>query len=308
VLGGIAQVTEQLSLGTGVTCPTIRIHPAILAHAAATAAAMRPGRFLLGVGTSENLNGHILGDHWPPHDLRLAMLEEAVEMIRQLWQSGTQTYRGDFYEVEPARIDTLPDERPPIIVAASGPKTAEAAGRSSDGLGSMTPQQEIVEHFAAAGGAGRPRYGQWTVCWAQDEASARRTAYAYWPNAGLKGALSQELPTPAHCEQVAQWVRDDDVAEVIGCGPAPAWPLAKIRRMLQRATITSLSIKSARTRRGFVNFMRKRSCQSCGQYSVTLAGIQKILQPFRRRPAVSKHRCEAPKEKCYEDRPSISPV
>src|SRR6186997_734236 len=100
VIGGIAQTTQQLRLGTGVTCPTMRIHPAIIAQAAATAAAMMPGRFFLGVGTGENLNEHILGDHWPPHDLRLAMLEEAVDVIRLLWQGGTQTHRGCHYVVE----------------------------------------------------------------------------------------------------------------------------------------------------------------------------------------------------------------
>src|SRR5256885_13869764 len=96
VIGAIAQTTGRLRLGTGVTCPTMRIHPAIIAQAAATAAAMMPGRFFLGVGTGENLNEHILGEHWPPHDLRLAMLEEALEVIRLLWQGGTPTHRGCF--------------------------------------------------------------------------------------------------------------------------------------------------------------------------------------------------------------------
>jgi coenzyme F420-dependent glucose-6-phosphate dehydrogenase len=230
VVGGIAQVTERLALGTGVTCPIIRLHPAIIAQAAATAAAMLPGRFMLGVGTGENLNEHILGDYWPPHDLRLAMLEEAVEVIRLLWQGGTQTHRGCFYVVENARLYTLPDELPPIIVAASGSKSAEAAGRIGDGLCSTVPQQEIVEHFEAAGGTGKPRYGQLTVCWARDEASARRTAHEQWPNAGLKGELSQELPTPAHFEQAAKLVREDDVAEVIVCGPDAARHIAKIQK------------------------------------------------------------------------------
>jgi coenzyme F420-dependent glucose-6-phosphate dehydrogenase len=234
VIGGIAHATQRLRLGTGVTCPTIRIHPAIIAQAAATAAAMMPGRFFLGVGTGENLNEHILGNHWPPHDLRLAMLEEAVEVIRLLWQGGTQTHRGGFYVVENACIYTLPDELPPILVAASGPKAAEAAGRLSDGLISTAPQEDVLEHFEAAGGTGKPRYGQLTVCWAQDEASARRTAYTYWPNAGLKGSeLSQELPTPAHFAQATQLVREDDIAQVIVCGPDPAKHIAKIQEFAE---------------------------------------------------------------------------
>lgn len=230
VLGGIAQATRQLRVGTGVTCPTMRIHPAIIAQAAATAAVMMPGRFFLGVGTGENLNEHILGDHWPAHDMRLEMLEEAVEVIRLLWKGGNQTYRGNHYVVENARLYTLPDEPPPILVAASGPKAAEAAGRIGEGLISTVSDEEIPTHFAAAGGAEKPRYCQMTVCWAQDEAAARHTAYEYWPNAGLKGTLSQELPLPEHFAQAVKVVREDDVAEVIVCGPDPAKHLEKLQQ------------------------------------------------------------------------------
>jgi coenzyme F420-dependent glucose-6-phosphate dehydrogenase len=233
VIGGIAQATQRLRLGTGVTCPTMRIHPAIIAQAAATAAAMMPGRFFLGVGTGENLNEHILGEHWPPHDMRLEMLEEAVRVIRLLWQGGTQTYRGCYYTVENAQIYTLPDALPAVLVAASGPKAAETAGRLGDGLISTAPQESLPERFEAAGGAGKPCYGQLTVCWARDEASAQRTAHKYWPNAGLKGELSQELPTPAHFAQASQLVRADDVAQRIVCGPDPARHIEKIQEFAE---------------------------------------------------------------------------
>ena len=124
VIGAIAHATERLELGTGVTCPTTRIHPAIIAQAAATAAAMMPGRFFLGVGTGENLNEHVLGDRWPAHELRLDMLEEAVQVIRLLWQGGSQSHYGKHYTVENARLYTLPEQLPRIIVAASGPSAA----------------------------------------------------------------------------------------------------------------------------------------------------------------------------------------
>ena len=130
VIGGIAHATERLRLGTGVTCPTMRIHPAIIAHAAATAADMMPGRFFLGVGTGENLNEHIIGERWPAHEVRLDMLEEAVDIIRLLWEGGTQSYYGNFYTVENARIYTLPEELPVIFVAASGTETPTWRGRS----------------------------------------------------------------------------------------------------------------------------------------------------------------------------------
>ncbi len=229
VIGGIAQVTERLRLGTGVTCPTIRIHPAIIAQAAATAAAMMPGRFFLGVGTGENLNEHILGDRWPAHDVRAEMLDEAVAVIRLLWQGGTQSHRGSYYTVENARLYTQPEEPTPIVVAAGGPKAATLAGRIGDGLCATTAERSLVEGFERAGGTGKPRYGQMTVCWAEDEASARRTAHELWAFAALPGELSQELPTPAHFEQAVQIVTEEQVAESIVCGSDPERHIAKLR-------------------------------------------------------------------------------
>jgi coenzyme F420-dependent glucose-6-phosphate dehydrogenase len=229
VIGAISRVTENLKLGTGVTCPTFRIHPAIIAQAAATSAALMPGRFFLGVGTGEALNEHILGDRWPPHDERDARLEEAIELIRQLWQGDEVTFRGDYYTVENARIYTLPDEPPPIIFAAAGPKSAETAGRIADGLCSTAPEKEIVEKFEAAGGDGKPKYGQMTVCWAADEQEAVRTAYEWWPTAAVRGELSQELPTPKFFEQAAKMVKEEDVAQAIICGPDPQRHLEKIK-------------------------------------------------------------------------------
>src|ERR671933_2624347 len=158
VIGGIAQVTERFRIGTGVTCPLIRIHPAIVAHAAATCACLMPGRFFLGVGTGEHLNEHVLGDRWPAPDERLEMLEEAVELIRLLWQGGYQTHRGKHYTVEQARLYTLPDEPPPIVVAAAQPNAAKLAGEKGDGYMNTSPDREIVQRFEDAGGRG-PRYG-----------------------------------------------------------------------------------------------------------------------------------------------------
>jgi coenzyme F420-dependent glucose-6-phosphate dehydrogenase len=233
VIGGIAQVTENLKLGTGVTCPLFRIHPAIIAQAAATCATMMPGRFFLGVGTGEALNEHILGDKWPPHDERVERLEEAIELIRLLWEGGEKTFRGFYYEVENARLYSLPDEPPPIVLAAAGPKSAQAAGRLGDGLCSTSPDKEIVEKFEEGGGRGKPKYGQMTVCWAQDEQEAIRTAYEWWPNAAVKGELSQELPTPRFFEQAAKMVKEDDVAQAIICGPDAARHLEMIKKFAE---------------------------------------------------------------------------
>ena len=228
VIGAVAQATDRLRLGTGVTCPTIRTHPAIIAQAAATSAELMPGRFFLGVGTGENLNEHILGDHWPPAGVRLEMLREAVEVIRKMWSGKRVNHRGRHYTVENARVYTLPDELPPIYVAASGPKAAALAGEIGDGLVAVAPDTETVEKFEAAGGGGKPRYAEMLVCWADDEAKARRIAHEWWPNAAITGELSQELPAPGHFEQAAEMVSEDDVAESVACGPDPAKHLAAI--------------------------------------------------------------------------------
>jgi coenzyme F420-dependent glucose-6-phosphate dehydrogenase len=220
VLGGIAHATSTLKLGTGVTCPTFRIHPAIIAQAAATVTAMMPGRFFLGVGSGENLNEHILGDHWPPAPVRQDMLGEAIAVLRQLWEGGYQSFDGNFYTVENARIYTLPEEPPPIIVAAAGPSAATLAGERGDGIWAVAPQSELLQKFTEAGGSG-PRYGQVKVCWAANEDDARKTAFEWWPNAGIGGELSQELPLPRHFEQAAQLVTADDVAEKTPLGPDP---------------------------------------------------------------------------------------
>jgi len=228
VIGGIAAATERIRLGTGVTCPTVRIHPAIIAQASATAAAMMPGRFFLGVGTGENLNEHVLGDHWPPVDVRLEMLEEAVAVIRKLWEGDLCSHDGNHYLVENARIYTLPDELPAIVVAAAGPKAATLAGRIGDGFWSTVPKPDLVKGFEDAGGRG-PRYGMVTVCWAPDEEQAKRTAHEWWPNAGLPGQLTQELALPAHFEQAVTLVTPEALAEKLPLGPDPDRHVEAIR-------------------------------------------------------------------------------
>ncbi|MDQ1402336.1 MAG: hypothetical protein QOG03_652 [Actinomycetota bacterium] len=221
VIGGIAATTTRLRLGTGVTCPTIRIHPAIIAQAAATAESMMPGRFFLGVGSGENLNEHILGDRWPESDVRQEMLEEAVEVIRLLWQGGMQSHHGKHYTVENACIFSLPSPPPPIYVAAAGPKAAKLAGRIGDGLIAVAPQDETVKNYREAGGSG-PTYGHLTVCWAESEDDAKKTAFEHWPNTAITGELAQELPTPRHFEQAAKMLTADDLADKgLPLGPDP---------------------------------------------------------------------------------------
>src|SRR5439155_1649957 len=160
----IAEATERIPIGTGVTCPTMRIHPAIVAHAAATTACLLPGRFFLGIGSGENLNEHVLGDRWPSAEERLDMLEEAVAVIRELWEGGLVTRRGKHYTVDRARLYTVPEEPPPIAIAAAAANAAELAGRIGDALIATAPDPDVVKAFDKAGGKGKPKYGQFHVC------------------------------------------------------------------------------------------------------------------------------------------------
>jgi coenzyme F420-dependent glucose-6-phosphate dehydrogenase len=257
VIGGIAQATERIRLGTGVTCPTIRIHPAIIAQAAATSEAMMPGRFFLGVGTGENLNEHILGDKWPAPDERLEMLEEAVEVIRLLWQGGYQTHRGKHYTVEQAQIYTLPERLPEIAVAAAQPKAAELAGRIGDALINVEADEEIARSFESNGGSGKPKYGHLTVCWAETEDEAKRVAHENWPNAGLEGPLSQELALPAHFEAASEMVEPDDLADAMPVGPDPERYLGEIREFEQAGYDHVYIHQVGPDQQGFLEFAKR---------------------------------------------------
>jgi G6PDH family F420-dependent oxidoreductase len=228
-IGGIA-ATTQLRVGTAVTCPLIRTHPAIVAHAAATSAAMMPGRFFLGVGTGEALNEHILGDRWPPADVRLEMLDEAVAVMRTLWQGGMQSHEGKHYRVENARLYTLPEEPVPVMVSGFGQKSAELAGRIGDGYIGTSPEVELLQTFDQTGGAGKPKLAGVKACWASDEGAARRTAHELWPNLGIPGQLSQELPLPTFFEQATELVTEDHVADMVVCGPEPERHLDMLRK------------------------------------------------------------------------------
>jgi len=263
-IGGIAQATSTLRLGTGVTCPTIRTHPVVIAQAAATAGAMMPGRFFLGVGSGENLNEHVVGTRWPAANIRQDMLEEAVEVIRLLWQGGNQNHRGAYYEVENACVYTLPESLPDIYIAASGENAAELAGRKGDGMISTAPQEGLVDTFRSYGGADKPTFGQVHVCWSEDEAAARRTAHEQWPNAAIKGELGQELPLPRHFEQAAEMVTEDDVAELIVCGNDPERHLDQIRKYLDAGYQYVYVHQVGHEQDGFFDFYRREVLPKIG--------------------------------------------
>jgi G6PDH family F420-dependent oxidoreductase len=217
VIGAISQVCS-LPVTTAVTCPTVRMHPAVVAQAAATAAAQLEGRFVLGVGTGEALNEHVLGDRWPTEDVRLEMLEEAVAVMRELWQGDFVYHHGRHYTVENARVYTLPEQPPKVYVSAFGPKAFDLALRIGDGFITTQPDAEHVAEWKAKAGADRPTQAGYKVCVAGSEDEGVAIAHRLWRNAGLPGELSQVLPSPKHFEQASELVTEDMTRQSTTCG------------------------------------------------------------------------------------------
>ena len=248
VLGAIAQATDKLVVGTGVTCPTFRTHPAIIAHAAATAADLMPGRFFLGVGTGENLNEHILGQGWPEWEVRAEMLEEAVEVIRELWRGEVTSHRGRYYTVQNARLYTLPEGA--AADPRGGRRRAHGRGGRADRrrLHLHGPGQEADRRLPRAGGGG-PRFGQVTVCWAASERAARKTAHEWWPTAALHGEVTQELPNPAQFTDLVRASPRTRSPRPSPAGRTRTSTSRRSRRTSTPATTTSTCTRSGRTRK-----------------------------------------------------------
>jgi coenzyme F420-dependent glucose-6-phosphate dehydrogenase len=209
VLGAIAERVD-LPLVTAVTAPYRRYHPAIVAQAAATTATLARGGFTLGVGTGEALNEHVVGGDWPDPAVRQEMLEEAVGVIRRLWTGEEVTHRGPHVTVDRARLFSRPETPPPLVVAAGGPDAAVLAGRLGAGFMGTSPSPDLIKAYREAGGDG-PVYGQATVCWAEDEETARRTMHERWRHSAFDWSVNAEIPTPEGFETAAEVVRQDDV-------------------------------------------------------------------------------------------------
>src|SRR5690349_19784463 len=218
VIGALSEVTS-LPVSTMVSCPTVRIHPAVLAQAAATAAVQLGGRFVLGVGSGEALNEHILGDPWPSVGVRLAMLEEAVAVIRNLHEGREVSHHGRYYEVQEARIYTVPDRPVPIYVSGFGPQATELAARIGDGYVTTMPNAELVMTFRDAGGGDKPVQAGTKVNWDRDADTALNLVHRLWANEQLPGRLAQTLPTPQDFADAMSLVPREKVAESVTCGP-----------------------------------------------------------------------------------------
>ncbi|MCX2180116.1 TIGR03557 family F420-dependent LLM class oxidoreductase [Streptomyces sp. SKN60] len=255
VIGALSQVSG-LPVETAVTCPTVRIHPALVAQAAATSQIMLDGRFRLGLGSGEALNEHILGDRWPPADVRLEMLEEAVAVIRQLFTGEEVAHHGPHYTVENARLYTLPATPPPIDVSAFGPKAADVASRIADGFVSTAPDAGLVSRFRARAPE-RPAYASTKVCWAETRETAVRTAHRLWAIEHLPGELGQILPTPRHFEQASELVTEQAVGAAVPCGPDPEEHARHLQEYVDAGFDRVHIGQIGPEQRGFFDFYRK---------------------------------------------------
>lgn len=219
VLGAAAQATERLPLMTFVTCPAFRYHPAVVAQQAATVGVLSGGRFTLGLGAGENLNEHVVGGGWPVARVRQERLAEAVEIIRALFSGEYVNFQGRHFTVERGKLYDLPDRPPPIGIAVSGPDSVDLAARYADAMITVEPDAGLVEGFSQAGGADKPKYGQLAVCYGQDEKAARARARELWRWAAPGWHVMAELPDPRAFDAASASVREEDIAEVVPCGP-----------------------------------------------------------------------------------------
>jgi G6PDH family F420-dependent oxidoreductase len=220
VLGAIAARTERIGLATGVTCPSVRYHPAIIAQAAATLAIVSDNRFTLGVGAGERLNEHVIGQGFPAVRERQERLREALEIINLLWQGGYQSYQGKYLQLEDARVFDLPDRLPVIAAAAGGKDAATLAGTHATGLFATEARDDLVQAYAAAGGTG-PKYAEVPMAWATTEEAAIEEALrtTRWAVTGWK--VMSELPNPANFDAASKTVTADDIRGQFTVGPDP---------------------------------------------------------------------------------------
>jgi G6PDH family F420-dependent oxidoreductase len=219
ILGAAAHATERIGLMTYVTCPILRYHPAVVAQKAATMQILSGGRFRLGLGAGESLNEHVVGKRWPAVGERHEMFSEAVDIITELFDGNGVNYRGKHFQVDSAILWDQPDQRVPIGIAVSGQESCNLAGRKGEIMVATEPKPELVEMFEAAGGSGKPKVGQVAVSYDPDKETAIERAHDQFRWFGLGWKVNTDLPAPSSFEAATQFVKPEDVAEQIACGP-----------------------------------------------------------------------------------------
>jgi G6PDH family F420-dependent oxidoreductase len=253
VLGAIAARTQRIGLATAVTCPTMRYHPALVAQFAATLSILSGGRFTLGLGAGENLNEHVIGLGWPPPRVRQEMLGEAVDVIRLLWEGREVSYEGAHVRLDRAKLWDRPDGPLPIAMAAGGPKAARLAAEKAAGLFATEPRRDLIDAWRDDGGDGGT-FAEVALCWARDEAEAVCVAHERFRFAALGWKLMAELPGPSNFEAATRWVRPDDVAKQIACGPDPGRHVAAVKKYLDAGFDHIVLVGVGPDQEGFLRF------------------------------------------------------
>ena len=241
LLGAVAQATEQVELMTFVTCPTMRYHPAVVAQQAATLQLLADGRFTLGLGAGENLNEHVIGDGWPSIAVRHDLLEEAIHIIRELLTGELVTWEGQHFRVDSARLWDVPDAGVQIGVALSGEHGVERFAPLADHLVQAAPDADVVKGWDEKHPGGSRVFGQVPICWDPDEQTAIERAHSEFRWFGGGWSVNADLPTPAGFAGASQFVRPDDVASSIACGP-DLDKLAESARPFLDAGFTDLAV------------------------------------------------------------------
>jgi G6PDH family F420-dependent oxidoreductase len=233
VLGAIAHATSRIGIATGLTCPIIRYHPAIIAQAAATIAEMSGNRFTLAVGAGERLNEHVTGARWPSVPERHAMLGEAIDIFRTLWDGGTHTRVGQYFTIDHARLYDLPDRPIPIVVGVSGPHGVALAAEKADGIMATEPKPELVEGFRSQSGKQGPAYAEATLAYAPSQEKGLELAHERFKFSAFGWSVMSELPSVEGFEAASRYVRPEDLAGSVGAGPDPETHLQVIRKYVQ---------------------------------------------------------------------------
>lgn len=230
VLGAIAHATKTIGIATGLTCPIIRYHPAIIAQAAATIAVMSEDRFTLAVGAGERLNEHVGGQPWPSVAERHAMLGEAIQIFRELWDGGARSYEGDFFALDHAELFDLPKKPIPVIVGVSGEKSVALAIEHGDGIMATEPSKKLAQSFTKAKKG--PVYGEISLAYAPSEKEGLKLAKERFAFSALGWKVNSELPSVESFEAATKYVREEDLAATIPAGPDPEVHLKAIRKFV----------------------------------------------------------------------------
>jgi G6PDH family F420-dependent oxidoreductase len=257
MLGAVSQVTTSVELMTYVTCPLMRYHPAVVAQKAATIGVLSDGRFTLGLGAGENLNEHVVGQGWPPANVRHEMMEEAVEIIHSLLAGGYVNHAGKHYRVDSAKLWDLPESKVPLALAVSGPQSIDVLAPFADALVAVEPKPDLIERWTKVNPAADRAIGQIPISWHTDRDVAVERAHSLfrWFGGGWK--VNAELPGTAAFEAASQFVRPEDVAESIPCGDDVEVHVKAVRKFVDAGFTHVALVQVGREQDEFVDWAQQ---------------------------------------------------